>query len=122
MYKLPSTSFEYPSHPLISSIHKQHRLSEHSHLIITHHVSIIMKASLITTLVLSFALSTIAHPDVRNAEVPRELPNELASLMSVHNKLSVRDIQKRDACIFACNSGCGYCSSQGCLANCQLNW
>ncbi|KAK2763824.1 hypothetical protein FQN54_009442 [Arachnomyces sp. PD_36] len=33
--------------------------------------------------------------------------------------LSPRDIQRRDDCVGAC-SDCSYCSSQGCLSNCQL--
>lgn len=81
-----------------------------------------MKFLLTTLALFSLALSTTAHPDTRDAVIPKELPHGIAELMSRNAKLTPRELEITENCVLACNAGCDYCGDRGCLSNCQLNW
>ncbi|KAF2651492.1 hypothetical protein K491DRAFT_682104 [Lophiostoma macrostomum CBS 122681] len=40
---------------------------------------------------------------------------------SLQKRSGPSGLDKRASCEFACNSGCGFCSDQACLENCQIN-
>ncbi|KAF5852852.1 hypothetical protein GGP41_008316 [Bipolaris sorokiniana] len=78
------------------------------------------------TLALTFSPLATAAP---NAIVsPDLLPRDISNMPNGMKSLLTRDatadsivLEKRATCVSACLSGCGFCGSQGCLANCQIN-
>ena len=78
-----------------------------------------MRAATTIALLFSTTLGATAHPSSIDSEIPSIFPRELAEVMSTDALLVPRD----DAvCLRACIAGFGTCSSQGCLANCQIGW
>lgn len=79
------------------------------------------------TLALAFSPSAIAAPNaIANTDLlPRDIssmPNGMKSLLTRDATADSMTLEKRATCVSACLSGCGFCGSQGCLANCQINW
>ncbi|EUC31659.1 hypothetical protein COCCADRAFT_27668 [Bipolaris zeicola 26-R-13] len=78
------------------------------------------------TLALAFSPSAIAAPNaIANTDLlPRDIssmPNGMKSLLTRDATADSMTLEKRATCVSACLSGCGFCGSQGCLANCQIN-
>ncbi|KAJ6286560.1 hypothetical protein J3E71DRAFT_336407 [Bipolaris maydis] len=67
------------------------------------------------------APNAIANPDLLPREIS-SMPNGMKSLLTRDATAGSMVIEKRATCVSACLSGCGFCGSQGCLANCQINW
>ncbi|RII19155.1 hypothetical protein CUC08_Gglean001819 [Alternaria sp. MG1] len=76
------------------------------------------------SLILSTTAAATPGPLINADLLPRDMsamPRGITSLLTRDAMMDRRALEKRAGCFQACNSGCGGCTSMGCLSGCQIN-
>ncbi|KAH8634328.1 hypothetical protein IG631_09728 [Alternaria alternata] len=99
--------------------------SLHDHQTFNINMKYLTTISAALSLILSTTAAATPGPLINADLLPRDMsamPRGITSLLTRDAMIDRRALEKRAGCFQACNSGCGGCTSMGCLSGCQINW